>query len=195
MPLLKPTIVMTVIMSINGTLQLFDESVNLTSGGPANTTITMSHYIYNSSFGQGTANFGYATAMSFFVLLLVAILSFISMKAGDKQAVLALFICSLAGFGFELYHDKAKDRLFGILLLAMMVPQVATMIPLFRMISKMKLLNTVWAFILPSISTPFLMQKALRVPSNKRIFDHTGAVHSYMQLYFIIFIISYYFNK
>ena len=29
-PLLKPTIVMTVIMSINGTLQLFDESVNLT---------------------------------------------------------------------------------------------------------------------------------------------------------------------
>lgn len=95
--------------------------------------------------------------MSFFVLLLVAILSFISMKAGDKQAVLALFICSLAGFGFELYHDKAKDRLFGILLLAMMVPQVATMIPLFRMISKMKLLNTVWAFILPSISTPFLI--------------------------------------
>ena len=91
-PLLKPTIVMTVIMSINGTLQLFDESVNLTSGGPANTTITMSHYIYNSSFGQGTANFGqgtanfgYATAMSFFVLLLVAILSFISMKAGDKR--------------------------------------------------------------------------------------------------------------
>ncbi|MDE6912133.1 MAG: sugar ABC transporter permease, partial [Lachnospiraceae bacterium] len=31
-PLLKPTIVMTGIMSINGTLQLFDESVNLTSG-------------------------------------------------------------------------------------------------------------------------------------------------------------------
>ena len=34
-PLLKPTIVMTTIMSINGTLQLFDESVNLTKGGPA----------------------------------------------------------------------------------------------------------------------------------------------------------------
>ena len=44
-PLLKPTIVMTFIMSINGTLQLFDESVNLTKGGPANSTITMSHYI------------------------------------------------------------------------------------------------------------------------------------------------------
>ena len=49
-PLLRPTIIMTFIMSINGTLQLFDESVNLTKGGPANTTITMSHYIYNTCF-------------------------------------------------------------------------------------------------------------------------------------------------
>lgn len=73
------------------------------------------------------------------------------------QTVLCLAICSLAGFGFELYHDKAKDRLFDILLLAMMVPQVATMIPLFKMMSGMKLLNTVWAFILPQVSTPFMI--------------------------------------
>jgi lactose/L-arabinose transport system permease protein len=73
------------------------------------------------------------------------------------QTILCLLICSLAGFGFELYHDKAKDRLFAILLLAMMVPQVATMIPLFKMISTMKLLNTVWGFILPAISTPFMI--------------------------------------
>ena len=73
------------------------------------------------------------------------------------QTVLCLLICSLAGYGFELYHDKHKDRLFGVLLLAMMVPQVATLIPLFTMISKLKLLNTVWAFIIPSISTPFMI--------------------------------------
>ena len=84
-PLLRPTIVMTAIMSINGTLQLFDESVNLTNGGPANSTITMSHYIYNNSFGQGVANFGYASAMSFFVFILVAVLSAINMKVGDKR--------------------------------------------------------------------------------------------------------------
>ncbi len=84
-PLLKPTIVMTFIMSINGTLQLFDESVNLTNGGPANSTITMSHYIYNTTFGTGVANFGYATAMSFFVFILVAILAFINMKVGDTR--------------------------------------------------------------------------------------------------------------
>ncbi|MCC8067730.1 MAG: sugar ABC transporter permease, partial [Clostridiales bacterium] len=84
-PLLKPTIVMTAILSINGTLQLFDESVNLTNGGPAFSTISISHYIYNNAFGSGVANFGYASAMSFFIFILVAILSMIQMKAGDKR--------------------------------------------------------------------------------------------------------------
>lgn len=73
------------------------------------------------------------------------------------QTIVALLVCSLAGFGFELYHDKLKDKVFSILLLAMMIPQVATMIPLFKMVSSAGLLNTVWAFILPSISTPFLI--------------------------------------
>ncbi len=84
-PLLKPVIVMTGIMSINGTLQLFDESVNLTNGGPANTTITMSHYIYNNSLGQGVANFGYASALSFIVFILVAVLAAINLKVGDTR--------------------------------------------------------------------------------------------------------------
>ncbi|NWO21552.1 sugar ABC transporter permease [Oribacterium sp. oral taxon 102] len=84
-PLLRPVIIMTFIMSINGTLQLFDESVNLTGGGPANSTITMSHYIYNNSFGQGVGNFGYSSALSFVVFLMVAVLAFINLKAGDKR--------------------------------------------------------------------------------------------------------------
>lgn len=83
-PLLKPTILLTAIMSTNGTLQLFDESVNLTNGGPANTTITMSHYIYNMSF-KYVPNFGYAAAMSFLIFILVAILAFVQMKVGDKR--------------------------------------------------------------------------------------------------------------
>ena len=73
------------------------------------------------------------------------------------QTVLCLLICSLAGFGFELYHTKGKDILFGILLLAMMIPGVATMIPLFVLISRMGMLNSVWGFILPQISTPFMI--------------------------------------
>ena len=73
------------------------------------------------------------------------------------QTILALLICSLAGFGFELYHDKMKDVVFTILLLAMMIPGVATMIPLFKMVAAAGFLNSVWGFILPAISTPFLI--------------------------------------
>ncbi|MBC5742259.1 sugar ABC transporter permease [Lachnospiraceae bacterium MD308] len=83
-PLLKPTIIMTFIMSINGTLQLFDESVNLTKGGPANTTITMSHYVYNTCF-INVPNFGYASAMAFLIFIMVAILAFINLKVGDTR--------------------------------------------------------------------------------------------------------------
>lgn len=83
-PLLKPTILLTAIMSTNGTLQLFDESVNLTKGGPANMSITMSHYIYDLSF-KGVPNFGYASALSFVILLLVAILALLQMKVGDNR--------------------------------------------------------------------------------------------------------------
>ena len=83
-PLLKPTIIMTFIMSINGTLQLFDESVNLTKGGPANATITMSHYVYNTCF-INVPNFGYASAMAFLIFIMVAILAFINLKVGDTR--------------------------------------------------------------------------------------------------------------
>jgi lactose/L-arabinose transport system permease protein len=83
-PLLRPTILLTTIMSINGTLQLFDESVNLTGGGPANSTLTMSHYIYKASF-EYNPQFGYAAAMSYVIFIMVAILSFVQMKVGDKR--------------------------------------------------------------------------------------------------------------
>lgn len=83
-PLLRPTILLTAIMSTNGTLQLFDESVNLTNGGPANATITMSHYIYNVSF-KYVPNFGYAASMSYLILFLVAFLAFVQLKVGDKR--------------------------------------------------------------------------------------------------------------
>lgn len=83
-PLLKPTLVLTAIMSVNGVLQLFDESVNLTNGGPGNATLSMSHYIYNVSF-KYVPNFGYAAAMSFLIMIMVAVMAFIQMKVGDKR--------------------------------------------------------------------------------------------------------------
>lgn len=83
-PLLKPTILLTAIMSTSGTLQMFDESVNLTAGGPGKATMTLTHYIYNISFVE-TPKFNYAAALSVFILVVVAVLSAIQMKVGDKR--------------------------------------------------------------------------------------------------------------
>lgn len=84
LPQLRPMILLTVIMSTNGTLQLFDESYNLTRGGPAYTSMTMSHYLYEVSF-QRNPNFGYGAALSYVILIMVAILAAIQMRVGDKR--------------------------------------------------------------------------------------------------------------
>ena len=71
--------------------------------------------------------------------------------------ILALVVSSIAGYGFEIYHSKGKDRLMAVLLLAMMIPFAATMIPLFRLFASVGMLNSWWAVIIPAISTPFLI--------------------------------------
>ncbi len=84
-PLLKPVILLTAIMSTSGTLQLFDEVVNITSGGPANSTMTISQYIYNLSF-KYAPDFGYAATVSYAIFFMVALLSLIQTKvSGDKN--------------------------------------------------------------------------------------------------------------
>lgn len=92
-----------------------------------------------------------------------------SFKYSVLLTLVSLVICSLAGYGFEIYHDKAKDAVMAVLLLAMMVPFAATMIPLFQMFSKAGFLNTTIGFILPTISTPFLI---MMFRQNARSFPH-----------------------
>lgn len=80
-----------------------------------------------------------------------------SFKYAIILTLCSLIVCSLAGYGFEIYHDKLKDFVMAVILLAMMVPFVATLIPLFQMFSKAGLLNTTLGFILPTISTPLMI--------------------------------------
>lgn len=75
-PMLKPVILFTTITSTIGTLQLFDEVMNITGGGPADSTITLSLYIYNLSF-RYVPNFGYAATVSYVIVALVAVLALI----------------------------------------------------------------------------------------------------------------------
>ncbi len=83
-PLLKPVILFTTVMSTIGTLQLFDEVMNITNGGPANETLTLSMYIYNLSF-KFVPNFGYAATVSYVIVFIAAILAILQFKlAKDK---------------------------------------------------------------------------------------------------------------
>lgn len=83
-PLLKPVILFTTVMSTIGTLQIFDEVVNITGGGPANSTISLSMYIYDLSF-KYVPNFGYAATVSYAIVFFAAILALVQFRvARDK---------------------------------------------------------------------------------------------------------------
>lgn len=83
--------------------------------------------------------------------------------------VLALIISSIAGYGFEVYHSKAKDRFMWLLLLTIMIPFAATMIPLFQVFAKLGMINSTFAVVLPAIATPFLV---LMFRQTARSFPH-----------------------
>ncbi len=94
-PLLKPIILFTTVMSTIGTLQLFDEPMNLSQGGttssmigPNNVFLTLSVYIYNICF-KYTPNFGYAATVSYAILLIIALLTFVQFTVSrDKDEVI-----------------------------------------------------------------------------------------------------------
>jgi lactose/L-arabinose transport system permease protein len=86
-PLLKPVILFTSVISTIGTLQLFDEIMNITNGGnPADSTLTLSVYIYNLTF-RFMPSFGYAATVSYVIVILVGILSYLQfLAARDRRA-------------------------------------------------------------------------------------------------------------
>lgn len=85
LPILKPIVFLTSIMSLTNTLQLFDEVVNLTGGGPGNATRTISEYIYDLSFNF-VPNYGYAAAVSYIVLVIIVVITIFQKKVtGDHD--------------------------------------------------------------------------------------------------------------
>lgn len=76
---------------------------------------------------------------------------------------LSLFIASLAGYGFEIYRSKKKDIVFNLLLLSMMIPFAALMVPLYRMFGGISQsmpfigIDTLASVVLPTMTTAFLI--------------------------------------
>jgi lactose/L-arabinose transport system permease protein len=80
-----------------------------------------------------------------------------SFKIAIVSTVLTLLVSSLAGYGFEIFRSRMRERIYKALLLTMMVPFAALMIPLFILISRAGLINTHLAVILPTISSAFII--------------------------------------
>jgi lactose/L-arabinose transport system permease protein len=82
-PGLRPTILLTVVLSTIGTLQLFDEPYVLTNGGPDNATLTIGMYLYQNGFRY--FDFGYASAIAYALAVLVGLISVVQYRALGRQ--------------------------------------------------------------------------------------------------------------
>ena len=83
LPLLKPTMIFVVITSVISYLQAYVPVMVMTDGGPGTATFLSSYLVYDQAFVK--YNFGYASAIAFFILVLTAILTVISFTVtGEK---------------------------------------------------------------------------------------------------------------
>ncbi len=84
LPLLKPTMLFVVVTSIISYLQAYVPVLVMTKGGPGTSTFLSSYLVYDQAFKQ--YNFGYASAISLFILVLTAVFTVISFRAvGNKE--------------------------------------------------------------------------------------------------------------
>lgn len=78
-------------------------------------------------------------------------------KIAIISTVSTLAVCSIAGYAFEIYKSKNRDRVYVALLATMMIPFAALMIPLFTMFGKAGLLDTHLAVIMPTVAGAFII--------------------------------------
>ncbi|MFE5092373.1 carbohydrate ABC transporter permease [Streptomyces sp. NPDC056638] len=83
LPQLRPILLLTVVLSTIGTLQLFDEPYVLTGGGPDNATLTVTMYLYNNGFKY--FDFGYASAIAYALALIVSVLGILQVRLMGKR--------------------------------------------------------------------------------------------------------------
>lgn len=94
---------------------------------------------------------------NFFTLVDVPLVFWNSAKVAVLATLLTILVSSLAGYGFEMFKSKARDRIYSLVLLTLMVPFAALMIPLFMMMAKTGLINTHVAIMLPTIASAFII--------------------------------------
>jgi multiple sugar transport system permease protein len=82
LPLLKPTILFVVVMSVILSFQVFALVYVMTGGGPANSTSVLVFYLYQQAFTY--FRMGYASAVGFVLFVIVFALTLLQFKAFGK---------------------------------------------------------------------------------------------------------------
>jgi len=73
------------------------------------------------------------------------------------QVLLSLALSACVAYGLAMYDFKGKALCFGCVLLVMMIPTEIILLPLYRMVISMKIIDTMWGIILPYICIPILI--------------------------------------
>lgn len=84
-------------------------------------------------------------------------LFFNSLFIASVTVVFGVTVNALAAYGFEKFASKAREWVFGVLLLTLIMPQIAIVLPLFREIAFMGLLDSPSAIILPFLMSAFVI--------------------------------------
>ncbi len=84
--------------------------------------------------------------------------------------LISLFLNSMAGYAFAKFRFRGRDRLFKVLLGALVIPAQVAMLPLFLMLKQLGVINTYWGVIIPGMATIFgiflIRQYAFSIPDS-----------------------------
>ncbi|TQS91364.1 carbohydrate ABC transporter permease [Arthrobacter sp. TS-15] len=87
-------------------------------------------------------------------------------------AVVGGLISVMAGYAFDKFKFRGRSKLFGFVLVGVLIPNTATVLPLYMLFSTMNLTNSIWSIILPALCNPFSVYLA-RIFSQSYIPDET----------------------
>jgi ABC-type glycerol-3-phosphate transport system permease component len=100
-----------------------------------------------------------------------------------------LVTCSTAGYAFARLRFRGKGFLFGVVIGSLMIPLQVTIVPLFLIMSKLQLTNTLWALILPPVFSAFgiflMRQHFLTIPrelEEAAKLDGAGHIRTFFQV-------------
>ncbi|MFD6419358.1 carbohydrate ABC transporter permease [Streptomyces sp. NPDC060194] len=78
-----------------------------------------------------------------------------SMLYSVVGALASTLVSMLAGYAFDTYAFRGKEKLYGLVLLGILVPHTVISLPMYLMASEVGLVNSYWAVLVPGLVNPF----------------------------------------